>query len=213
MNELDKAAKLSYALRYIMSYNPKDHFFKKAKEEDYLARSIYKLQEIDQKHKIIGKQDVIIDLGASPGSWSQYCLRKLGDRGRVIGIDLTEISVIKDPRYVFYHDDIFKIDWVAELFKLNVDKVDVVLSDMAPKTTGIKLTDQMRSLELCEMALKFADQHLKSGGHFVCKLFHSDNFKEFQNTMKKQFKKVDVVKPESTRKISKEIFLVGLSQR
>lgn len=194
-----------------MSYNPRDHFFKKAKAEDYLARSIYKLQEIDQKCKIIGKNDVIVDLGAAPGSWSQYCLRKISDKGRVIGIDLTEVN-IKDPRYVFYHEDIFKIDWPTELARLEIGKVDVVLSDMAPKTTGIKLTDQMRSLELCEMALGFSEQYLKRGGHFVCKLFHSDNFKEFQNSMKKQFKKIEVLKPESTRKISKEIFLIGLDR-
>ncbi len=191
-----------------MTYNPKDHFFKKAKAEDYLARSVYKLQEIDQKCKIVGKSDLIVDLGAAPGSWSQYCLRKMGDKGRVIGIDLTPVT-IKDTRYVFYNEDIFKINWPEQLAALNVEKVDVVLSDMAPKTTGIKLTDQMRSLELCEMALAFSDSYLRRGGHFVCKLFHSDNFKEFQNSMKKQFKKVEVLKPESTRKISKEIFLIG----
>lgn len=192
-----------------MTYNPRDHFFKKAKSEDYLARSIYKLQEIDQKCNIVGKSDTIVDLGAAPGSWSQYCLRKMGPNGRVIGIDLTNVE-IKDSRFCFFHEDIFKMDWSTELAKLNIQKVDVVLSDMAPKTTGIKHTDQMRSLELCERALGFSDQYLKTGGRFVCKLFHSDNFKEFQNLMKKKFKKVIVLKPESTRKISKEIFLIGL---
>ena len=125
-----------------------------------MARSVYKLQEIDQKFKIIGKNDLIVDLGSAPGSWSQYCLRKISNKGRVIGIDLTEVT-IKDSRYVFYHNDIFKIDWPAELASLNVEKVDVVISDMAPNTTGIKLTDQMRSLELCEMALNFSERYLK----------------------------------------------------
>tara|TARA_B110001454_G_scaffold219202_1_gene251942 strand:- start:20369 stop:20959 length:591 start_codon:yes stop_codon:yes gene_type:complete len=193
-----------------MGYNPKDHFFKKAKAEDYLARSVYKLQEIDQKHKLIHKNDIIVDLGASPGSWSQYCLKKLGQDGRLIGIDLTEVTVIKDPRYTFYHEDIFRMNWPEALAKLDVLKVDVVLSDMAPKTTGIRLTDQMRSLELCEMALQFSTNYLRKGGSFVCKLFHSDEFKDFQTAMKKQFKRVEVMKPESTRKISKEIFLIGL---
>jgi 23S rRNA (uridine2552-2'-O)-methyltransferase len=193
-----------------MNYNPKDHFFKKAKAEDYLARSVYKLQEIDQKFKIIRKNDVIVDLGASPGSWSQYCLKTIGNQGKVIGIDLTEVSVIKDPRYIFYHEDIFRMNWPEELAKLNVKTVDVVLSDMAPKTTGIKFTDQMRSLELCEMALQFSNTYLRPGGHFVCKLFHGEQFKEFQTSIKKHFKKVEVMKPESTRKISKEIFLIGI---
>jgi len=195
-----------------MGYNPKDHFFKKAKSEDYLARSVYKLQEIDEKHKLIRKNDIIVDLGASPGSWSQYCLKKLGQDGRLIGIDLTDITAIKDPRYTFYHEDIFRMNWPEELAKLDVQKVDVVLSDMAPKTTRIRLTDQMRSLELCEMALQFSSSYLCKGGSFVCKLFHSDQFKEFQTTMKKQFKRVEVMKPESTRKISKEIFLIGLDR-
>lgn len=192
-----------------MGYNPKDHFFKKAKAEDYLARSIYKLQEIDQRYKVIRKNDTIVDLGAAPGSWSQYCLRNLGDVGRVIAIDLTEV-VIKDPRYTFYQEDIFKMNWMEELARLQVKQIDVVLSDMAPKTTGIKLTDQMRSLQLCEMALNFSDLFLKRGGYFVCKIFHGDNFKEFQVSMKKKFKKVEALKPESTRKISKEIFLIGI---
>lgn len=206
---MDKGCKLSYALMY-MGYNPKDHFFKKAKSEDYLARSVYKLQEIDQKYKLIKKNDIIVDLGASPGSWSQYCLKSLGQDGRLIGIDLTEITAIKDTRYTFYHEDIFKMNWPEELAKLDVHKVDVVLSDMAPKTTGIKLTDQMRSLELCEMALQFSENYLCKGGKFVCKLFHGEHFKEFQVSMKKHFKRVEALKPESTRKISKEIFLIGL---
>lgn len=206
---MDKDRKLSYALMY-MGYNPKDHFFKKAKAEDYLARSVYKLQEIDQKYKLIKKSDIIVDLGASPGSWSQYCLKNLGQDGRLIGIDLTEVAVIKDPRYTFYHEDIFKMNWPEELAKLNVQKVDLVLSDMAPKTTGIKFTDQARSLELCEMALQFADKYLRPGGKFVCKMFHGEDFKGFQISMKKHFKRIEAMKPESTRKISKEIFLIGL---
>lgn len=194
-----------------MGYNPKDHFFKKAKSEDYLARSVYKLQEIDEKYKLIRKNDVIVDLGASPGSWSQYCLKKLGPEGRLVGIDLTEVT-LKDPRYAFYHEDIFKMDWPTELHRLGLEMFDVVLSDMAPKTTGIKLTDQMRSLELCEMALGFARAYLRPGGKFVCKLFHGDHFKEFQVSLKKHFKKVEALKPESTRKISKEIFLIGIDR-
>ncbi len=195
-----------------MGYNPKDHFFKKAKAEDYLARSVYKLQEIDEKYKIIRNSDIIVDLGASPGSWSQYCLKHIGQNGRLIGIDLTEVTVIKDPRYIFYHEDIFRMNWPEELAKLNVEKLDVVLSDMAPKTTGIKLTDQVRSLELCQMALQFSADYLRPGGKFVCKLFNSEQFKEFQTAMKKQFKRVEAMKPDSTRKISKEIFLIGLDK-
>ncbi len=192
-----------------VSYNPKDHFFKKAKAEDYLARSIYKLQEIDEKSKLIKKGHTVLDLGASPGSWSQYALKKVGHQGRVIGIDLTDV-VVKAPNYTFFHDDINNLDWDHELARLKIEKFDGVISDMAPKTTGIKNTDQMRSLTLCELALDLAVKYLKPKGYFVCKLFHSDGFKDFNVKVKLHFDKVDAIKPDSTRKISKEIFIVGL---
>lgn len=192
-----------------MSYNPKDHFFKKAKSEDFLARSVYKLQEIDDRLKIIKPGHHILDLGASPGSWSQYCIKKVGPKGKVVGIDLTFVG-LKHDNYFFQQEDIHNVNWEALKGQACVDRWNGVLSDMAPKTTGIRNTDQMRSLELCQMALNVAVEQLKPKGYFVCKLFHSESFKEFQSELKKHFERCDAIKPDSTRKISKEIFIIGL---
>ncbi len=185
----------------------------KAKQEGFAARSVYKLQELDQKFRILKKGQTVLDLGASPGSWSQYASQKVGKEGRVLGVDLNPVSVRLDNA-VFI---------VADLRGLNLEEVfrehgfeppfDVVMSDMAPKTTGIKSVDQARSLELCELALDTAKKYLKPGGTFICKFFHSGEFGQLRNAIKKEFERVDALKPESTRSISKEIFLVGLKFR
>lgn len=195
-----------------MSFNPQDHYFKKAKKENYLARSAFKLEEIDQKFKILKPDSSILDLGCAPGSWSQYCLRHM-KKGSIVGIDLSEVT-LKDPRFIFLQSDILTLNFEeaakSHLFPL---PFDVVMSDMAPKTTGIRMTDQARSLELCEMALKIADQHLKKGGHFICKFFHSEDFAPLKKDIQKKYQRVEAIKPDSTRKISKEIFLVGLNKK
>lgn len=196
-----------------MTYNPKDHYFKKAKELDYAARSVFKLEEIDQKYKIFKPGQLVLDLGAAPGSWSQYVAKKVGGQGKILGIDLSPIS-IKLPQAKFLLADILQFDFKHYLQEQSLnDFFDVVLSDMAPKTTGIRMTDQARSFELCEMALSVARQHLKKKGHFICKLFHSDDFMKLRDEIKKDFERFEAVKPDSTRKISKEIFLVGLSRK
>jgi 23S rRNA (uridine2552-2'-O)-methyltransferase len=191
-----------------MAFNPKDYYFKKAKTENYAARSIFKLQEIDDRFKILKPGYQILDLGAAPGSWSQYASEKVGKQGRILGIDLQPIKItLSNAAFV-----------CADLRDLNLDEtiqthgiklpVDVVLSDMAPKTTGIRITDQTRSLELCELALKTSERFLKARGTFVCKLFHSEEFDGFRNLLRSQFGRVEVLRPKSTRKESKEIFFI-----
>ena len=196
-----------------MGYNPQDRFFKKAKEENFAARSVYKLQEIDQKLKIFKAGQTVLDLGASPGSWSQYASQKVGDKGRVLGVDLSPVKV-KLKNAVFIQADLRDLN-LSDVFVEHgfTPPFDIVMSDMAPKTTGIRLTDQARSMELCELALDSAAQFLKPGGHFICKLFHSDDFKILRDKIKAQYAKFEAIKPESTRSISKEIFLVGLTKK
>lgn len=196
-----------------MAYNPRDHYFKKAKDQNFAARSVFKLEEIDQKLKIILPNQKILDLGASPGSWSQYCSKKIGGNGRILGVDLSQVN-IKLPNAQFIQADLRDLQ-LNEIFNEYgfVEPFDVVLSDMAPKTTGIRMTDQARSFELCELALNVARQFLKKDGHFVCKLFHSDDFTVLRDEIKKDFLKFEAIKPDSTRKISKEIFLVGLKKK
>jgi 23S rRNA (uridine2552-2'-O)-methyltransferase len=196
-----------------MAYNKKDHFYYKAKEDNFAARSIYKLEEIDQKFKIIKSGMKVLDLGAAPGSWSQYLSQKVGEKGKVLGVDLIQVQLTL-PNATFIH---------ADLRDLNLDQVfidngfeptfDGVFSDMAPRTTGIRITDQARSMELCELALSIADRFLRLGGNFVCKFFHSDDFTKLKKMMELRYGKVEVLRPKSTRTESKEIFLIGVSKK
>lgn len=196
-----------------MTYNPRDHYFRKAKQENFAARSVFKLEEIDKKLKLFKPGQTVLDLGASPGSWSQYASQKVGESGRVLGVDLSPVTV-KLKNAVFIQADLRDLN-LEEIFKEHgfEPPFDLVLSDMAPKTTGIRMTDQARSMELCELALDVSRRFLKKDGHFVCKLFHSDDFTKLRDEIKKSFHKFEAVKPDSTRKISKEIFLVGISKK
>lgn len=193
-----------------MAYNPKDFYFKKAKAENFVARSVYKLEEIDQRHKIFKQNQKVLDLGAAPGSWSQYVSKKVGDKGKVLGIDLTPIA-LSLPNAIFIIGDIESVNLEEILTQHEfAPPLDVVISDMAPKTTGIKSADQARSFALCEMALSVAIKLLKPGGSFVCKIFHGNEFEVLRKSMRTNFKTVDVIKPKGTRKESKEIFMIGL---
>jgi 23S rRNA (uridine2552-2'-O)-methyltransferase len=193
-----------------MAYNPKDYYFHKAKKDNYAARAVFKIQEIDARFKIIRPGDQVLDLGAAPGSWSQYCSQKVGPKGRVMGIDLQPIKITL-PNALFIAADMRELDLDLKMTELGISPpFQVVLSDMAPKTTGIKITDQARSFELCELALTTAERFLKAKGNFVAKLFHSDDFETFRKMLQARFKKVEVLRPQSTRKESKEIFLIAI---
>lgn len=196
-----------------MNYNPRDRFFLKAKKENFAARSVYKLEEINNKYKVFRAQQRVLDLGASPGSWSQYASQKIGPKGRILGVDLSPVTV-KLENGIFIQADLRDLN-LSQIFSDHqmTEPFDVVMSDMAPKTTGIRLTDQARSYELCELALNVADQFLRPGGIFICKLFHSDDFNTLRDRIKKTYQRFEAIKPESTRKISKEIFLVGINKK
>ena len=195
-----------------MTYNPRDHYFKLAKQKNFLARSVFKIDEIDEKLRLFRSGQKILDLGAAPGSWTQFGLRKVGDKGWMVSVDLQPIKVTS-ARLKVWQGDIRECP-IGELKEqCQISHFDIVMSDMAPKTTGIRITDQMRSLELCELALDVAIQHLGSGGVFICKLFQSEEFENFRNKLKSHFSNVNVVRPKSTRKESKEIFLIGTGFR
>jgi 23S rRNA (uridine2552-2'-O)-methyltransferase len=196
-----------------MAYNPKDYYFKKAKQENFAARAVFKIQEIDERFKIIKPGQKILDLGAAPGSWSQYASKKVGPKGRILGIDIQPIKLTMQNCLFI----------TADMRDLNLEQVmtengiappfDIVLSDMAPKTTGIRITDQARSLELSELALTTAERFLRPRGHFVCKLFHSDEFEGFRDQLRSKFERVEVLRPKSTRKESKEIFFIAMNYK
>jgi 23S rRNA (uridine2552-2'-O)-methyltransferase len=188
-----------------MAFNPQDHFFKKAKKEGFLARSAYKLDEIQKRFRIIRPGHRVLDLGCAPGAWSQVALKIIGDRGFVEGIDLKEVS-LSAPNARFQVRDAFELtpnDYEGELF-------DVVLSDMAPNTTGNAFTDQARSEALCDQVLFLAQSMLKPKGNLVMKLFMGGGAKELEMKTRSMFDSFKQIRPEGTRKESKEIFLVGM---
>lgn len=191
------------------NFKVKDHYFNKAKSENYLARSIYKLEEIDEKYKILKPGMNVVDFGYHPGSWIQYTSRVIGDKGIVVGIDVREVnkklSGVKNVRV--YQKDIFDIH---DLSQLGVEgQFDVVLSDMAPNTTGIKSVDQDRSLNLVESVFGLLPKFLKPGGNFVIKVFDSQFAQNYLKEQKNLFKEFHYLKPKSTRSISKEFFVIG----
>lgn len=192
-----------------MAYDPKDYYYRKAKEENYAARSVFKIQEIDHRLRIFKPGMKVLDLGAAPGSWSQYAAQKVGKNGRILGIDIQPIKITL-PNALFLAADMRDLDLGKTMEEHGIaPPFDIVLSDMAPKTTGYRLQDQMRSLELCELALHTADRFLRKDGIFVCKLFHSEEFENFRNQLRTRFSKIDLIKPKSTRTGSKEIFFIA----
>lgn len=191
-----------------MTYNPRDHYFKKAKKEGFLARSAYKLEEIQKKYKIIRANDKILDLGCAPGSWSQVILKILGPQGRLRGVDLKAVMV-KAPNAVFEVKNIFEM----KLEEFIEAPYDCIVSDMAPNTTGIMIRDQTLSEELCMKVLELCDKLLKPGGHMAMKLFQGGGAKQVELEVKKRFEKYQMLKPDSTRKESKEIFIIGIKYK
>ncbi len=180
----------------------RDKFTNRAYLEGYLARSIFKLKSIDNKFKVLKKGDIVLDLGASPGSWSQYVLEK---GGKVDSVDIDRLKV-KNVNFI-------KADFLKDsIFEKIKSRYDAVLSDAAPNTTGIFDTDNYRSFELSSRALVIAKKVLKKDGKFVCKIFQSTYFEEFHKEMKKVFKVVKTVKPEASKKKSKEMYLVGFNK-
>ncbi len=196
-----------------MNFKVKDHFFHKAKKENFLARSVYKLEEIDQRFKILDKGDQVIDLGYHPGSWIQYTADKIGVNGVVIGADIKEINSkllnLKNVR--LFKKDVLEIQSMDEL-GVSV-QFDVVLSDMAPNTTGIKSVDQDRSLNLVEMVFFLLPKFLKPGGNMVIKVFESQHAQTFLKDQKKYFEEFHYLRPKSTRSVSKEYFVIGKNFR
>ena len=181
-----------------------DHYSRRAKKDRYPARSVYKLEEIQQKYRLIRKGDKILDLGCSPGSWLLYAAKLTGEKGRVIGIDPKPVKIQEAPNIEIINRDVFALDAGT----LGSD-FNLVMSDMAPATTGHKTVDASRSVGLCEAALAIAQRVLLPGGCFVCKIFQGPDFNQFVNSVRAGFERQKIFKPRSSRKASKEIFIIG----
>jgi 23S rRNA (uridine2552-2'-O)-methyltransferase len=168
---------------------------------------VYKLQEIQQRSRVIRRGDHVLDLGCAPGSWLIYAAEATGPSGRVVGIDLTPVTVALPGHASARTGDVFEL---AEDPARFLDGLfDVVLSDMAPATTGSRVVDTARSFNLCQAALGIARQVLRPGGVFVCKIFQGEDVKQFTEAVKTGFAECRVFKPQSSRKASMEIYLIG----
>lgn len=189
-----------------------DYYFKKAKKENYPARSVYKLEEAQKKHAFLRRGDGVLDLGACPGSWSMYAAKEVGVEGLVVGVDLQTWNAPSQSKGARIHrlcGDIYAPETVALLREIR-SHYRVVLSDMAPKTTGSKWADQQHSLDLARRALELATELLEAGGNFYCKVFEGEDFKAFVDQVRGRFTTVKIVKPKSSRSESYEVFVLGM---
>ncbi len=183
----------------------KDHYFFKAKREGYPARSVYKLIEAQERFRFMKPGQCILDLGAAPGSWTKYASRVVGKGGTVIAIDLHRLKV-SGTNILFHKDDIFETD-IGGKFK-DFLPFDVILSDMAPKTTGRKDLDHYRSIELAKTGLEICSRYLSKNGTYYCKAFDGEDFPALRKEAQTLFKSVRIFKPKSSRAESVEKFLL-----
>lgn len=192
----------------VVAYKVKDSFFYKAKREGYVCRSVYKLMEINQRYHIIKEKDRVLDLGAAPGSWLQYTSKIVGKEGFILAIDLNPLKIPCPAQVQFLKRDAFNLD----IKQIISSKFNVVLSDMAPNTTGKKDVDAYHSFRLSMRALEIANEALYPGGHVVCKVLEGNSFKELLTTFRMHFHFTRPFKPKSSRPRSKEIYLIGLNK-
>jgi len=192
-----------------MSFKVKDFYFKQAKKQNFVARSIYKLEEIDKKFDLFTPESRVLDLGCFPGSWIQYTAPKL-KKGLVVGIDLQgplRPDILQFPNLVFLQGNFLEREKQQEL--CSYGPFDVVLSDMAPNTSGIKTVDQAKSLELVEEIFKLLPFFLKPQGNLLLKIFEDQKAQDFLRQQKKSFKLFEYLRPKATRSVSKEYFVIG----
>lgn len=191
-------------------YRPKDHYFQKAKQEGLRARSAFKVDEILKRFPIVRKGASVLDLGAAPGGFLQILADSVGPSGRVVGVDIVAIRPFTQKHVTTAVLDVLADDFDAKLRELHDGPYDAVISDMAPKTSGIKATDEARSLRLAGKALEVAVSRCRPGSSFVAKLFMGGDFEDFRGQVRSHYEDVKVVRPEATRGASMEVYLVGL---
>lgn len=187
-----------------------DPYVKRSQEQGFRSRSVYKLSEIDASERLIQPGMVVVDLGSAPGGWSQWSIKKVGARGKVVAIDLLDMEPVAGVNFI-------KADFsspqglesVVQAIGGESAKVDLVISDMAPNLTGIVITDQARLFALGELAMEFAVKFLKPNGVFLVKVFQGSGFEAYVKLMRENFKSVAAKKPEASRDESRETYLLA----
>lgn len=185
-----------------------DEYVRRSQQDGYRSRAIYKLIEIDDKDRLIKPGMTIIDLGAAPGGWSEYCIKKLGKNGTVVALDILPMEPINEVTII---EGDFREDAVFEelMAVMNNAQADLVISDMAPNISGMESVDMPRAYYLCELALDFARQVLKPGGGLLVKLFQGEGFEAYNKELKASFSKVVMRKPKASRARSREIYALA----
>jgi 23S rRNA (uridine2552-2'-O)-methyltransferase len=188
-----------------------DHYTRLARKENYPARSVYKLQEIQKRFAVIRRGNAVLDLGCAPGSWLMVAADLVGATGRVEGVDLTSVTIRLPANVTLHTKDVFEL--VEDPAAFFGRPFDVVLSDMAPATTGNRGVDAARSYNLCEAALAIARKVTQPGGAFVCKIFQGEDVKAFTGSVRSAFSECRSFKPQSCRKASKELYIIGKGKK
>lgn len=191
----------------------KDTFFNKAKQDGYRARSAYKLIEIQEKFRLVKEGDSVLDLGAAPGSFLQVISKLVGERGRIIGVDILPVNPLATRNVTVMKLDIRDMDVGTLLREHSLDRFDVVTCDIAPNLSGIREVDEKNVNELFETVILVVKNGLKTKGNFLVKSFFSDSFKQSHNMLNGMFRKVSIFKPVSSRSVSSEVFFVCIDKK
>ena len=189
-----------------MVYNPRDSYYKKAKQEGYRSRAAYKLLELQQRYRLLTPGDAVVDLGAAPGGWLQVAAKIVGQTGKIIGVDLQTIESFRERNIILLQGDMASAEIQAQIKARLNGPVDCVLSDLAPKLSGIRDADMARCLELNQAALNVAVQLLRPSGSLLIKSFISEDLQSFTAELKKYFSAVQRTKPDATRQGSSEFY-------
>ena len=189
-----------------------DPYVKKAQAEGLRSRAAFKLEELIERDRLLRPGMVVVDLGAAPGGWSQYVRQAMGDGGRVVALDILEMPPLAGVE--FLHGD-FREEAVLSQLETLLDgqRVDLVLSDMAPNMSGVDVVDQNRAMHLAELAMEFADGHLRPGGVFLIKLFQGLGFDDYVRELRRRYDKVTIRKPAASRKRSPEVYALAQGKR
>ena len=189
-----------------MIYKPQDSYYKKAKQEGYRSRAAYKLIELQERFHLLQAGDLVVDLGAAPGGWLQVAAKYVGPKGKIVGVDLQAVSELRAPNVVFVQGDITSEEVQKNITELLGAPADCVLSDLAPRLSGIRDADTARTLELNKVALTAGTRLLRPGGILVIKSFVNNELQPFTLELKKHFRSVQRTKPEATRHGSSEFY-------
>lgn len=184
-----------------------DYFSQRAKAERFASRAVYKLADLDRKYRLFAPGYRVLDLGCAPGSWLQYIASRVGPRGLVLGIDRQSVTIPLVPPLKFLQEDITLLD--PETLLQETPVFEVVVSDLAPATSGIREVDQARSLELAQLSWQFARRLLAPGGDYVVKVFNGPEVPDFIAELREHFREVKIAKPTGSRPESREIYLVA----